>query len=157
MLRRFLLLIAITLILGKLLSTIAASTPTPNMPTSAPTSTPTLTLTATLASTSTPTPTQTPKPTIIPTPTPISMKVIATAYCLRGITFSGTSVKKGVVAVDPKVIPLRSTLFIPGYGWAKAEDTGGAIEGNRIDVWFPSCKQAIEWGVKHLEILVYLP
>ncbi len=52
-------------------------------------------------------------------------------------TATGMRQGKGVIAVDPKVIPLGSKLYIPGYGMAVAGDTGGAIKGNIIDVGFP--------------------
>ena len=54
-----------------------------------------------------------------------------------GITASGVPVTKGIVAVDPRVIPLGTRLFIPGYGFAVAGDTGGAVNGNVIDLGYP--------------------
>ncbi|MGQ9698282.1 MAG: 3D domain-containing protein [Armatimonadota bacterium] len=83
------------------------------------------------------------------------LRVEATAYCLPGRTRMGTPVRKGVVAVDPKVIPLGSVLYVEGYGWGRAEDTGAAIKGNRIDVWLPTRKEALEWGRKTVTVYVY--
>lgn len=57
----------------------------------------------------------------------------------------------GVIAVDPKVIPLRSKLYIPGYGMAIAGDTGGAIKGNIIDLGFEDAKTA-GWKAKFVDI-----
>lgn len=57
----------------------------------------------------------------------------------------------GVIAVDPKVIPLRSKLYIPGYGTAVAGDTGGAIKGNIIDLGFEDAKTA-DWKAKFVDI-----
>ena len=53
-----------------------------------------------------------------------------------------------VIAVDPTVIPLGSKVYVEGYGNAIAEDTGGAIKGNRIDRFIPSEQDAINFGVK---------
>lgn len=69
------------------------------------------------------------------------LHVFATSYdgnCsgCRGLTASGTPVKHGVCAVDPNVIPLGTLFYIPGYGQCRAEDKGGAIRGNRIDLGF---------------------
>jgi 3D (Asp-Asp-Asp) domain-containing protein len=80
--------------------------------------------------------------------------VLATAYCLSGTTATGTHTRSGTVAVDPSLIPLGSTLRIPGYGSGHALDTGGAIKGHRIDVWFASCDRARAWGVRRLTIRV---
>jgi peptidoglycan DL-endopeptidase CwlO len=83
------------------------------------------------------------------------LTVIATAYSLPGHTSSGLPVGPGVVAVDPTVIPMGTRMTIPGYGEGVAADTGGAIKGNRIDVWFPTNAQAIQWGVKTVTITLH--
>lgn len=84
-----------------------------------------------------------------------------TAYCpcpkccgewADGITYTGTEATAGrTVAVDPKVIPLGSTVYINGSAYV-AEDIGGAIKGNRIDVYFPDHKTALQFGVQHAEV-----
>lgn len=84
-----------------------------------------------------------------------SISVLAYSYCLSGRTASGRYTSHGCVAVDPRVIPLGSKLYIPGYGWAVAADTGGAIQGNKIDVWFPSVGQCYQWGVRPVTIKVF--
>lgn len=73
-----------------------------------------------------------------------------------GITATGTKAKWGTVAVDRKVIRLGSKLRIEGFPniTFKAEDVGGAIKGNHIDIWFPSHKEALEFGVQ--KKVVYL-
>lgn len=84
-----------------------------------------------------------------------SLTVVATGYALGGRTASGRSVGWGIVAVDPSVIPMGSRLGIPGYGVGVAADTGGAIQGARIDLWFPSVAQARAWGSRVVTITVY--
>ncbi len=91
----------------------------------------------------------------------------ATAYCScerccdkdpsdrwYGITASGKRAQWGTVAVDRRVIKLGSKLRIEGYPDTifRAEDVGGAIKGNHIDVWFPSHSEALEFGVQNIVI-----
>lgn len=84
-----------------------------------------------------------------------SLTVVATGYALPGRTASGRPVGWGAVAVDPSVIPMGSRLSIPGYGLGVAADTGGAIQGARIDLWFPSVAQARAWGNRVVTVTVY--
>ena len=79
---------------------------------------------------------------------------MSTAYCLNGHTASGTRVARGTVAVDPRVIPLGTRLYISGYGYATALDTGGAIQGNKIDVWFPSLGECYQWGYRGVTVTI---
>jgi 3D (Asp-Asp-Asp) domain-containing protein/peptidoglycan hydrolase CwlO-like protein len=81
--------------------------------------------------------------------------VVATGYCLKGTTATGIPVGWGVAAVDPRVIPLGTHLTIPGYGTAVAADTGGAIVGGRVDLWFPTCAQAGGWGTRSVTIALH--
>jgi len=94
-----------------------------------------------------------------PAPTAVAhgrtITMLATAYSMPGHTATGLPVGWGVVAVDPSVIPLGSHMYIPGYGDAVAADTGGAIIGNRIDLWFPTVAQAYAWGERMVTITVY--
>jgi 3D (Asp-Asp-Asp) domain-containing protein len=85
----------------------------------------------------------------------VTMTVAATGYALPGTTASGAAVGWGAVAVDPSVIPLGSRLSIPGYGLGVAADTGGSIQGARIDLWFPSVAEASAWGSRVVTITVY--
>jgi peptidoglycan DL-endopeptidase CwlO len=82
------------------------------------------------------------------------LTVQATAYALPGTTATGVGVRYGIIAVDPRVIPLGTRLYVPGYGEGIAADTGGAVKGNSIDVWLPSETQAEEWGVKTITITI---
>ena len=81
-----------------------------------------------------------------------TITVSTTGYALRGRTATGLRTAPGVVAVDPSVIPLGTRLTIPGYGEAIAADTGGAVHGNVIDLWFPSTAQALRWGRRTVTI-----
>lgn len=69
-----------------------------------------------------------------------------------GVTARGTAAKKGTIAADPKVFPFGTRLVVPGYGEGVVEDTGGAIVGRHIDVWFPTHAQARRWGTRKLKI-----
>jgi 3D (Asp-Asp-Asp) domain-containing protein len=64
-------------------------------------------------------------------------------------------VRKGVVAVDPRLIPLGTKLFIPGYGQGVAADVGTAIKGRIIDLWMPNHTAARKWGRKTVVITVF--
>lgn len=84
------------------------------------------------------------------------MRVYATHYDSRcpgcnEWTAIGMRAGKGVIAVDPKVIPLRSKVYIPGYGEAVAGDTGGAIKGNIIDLGFDDARTA-DWTAHFVDI-----
>lgn len=85
----------------------------------------------------------------------------STAYTADAgsLTASGRVVERNprrisTVAVDPDVIPLGSILYIQGYGYAVAADTGGAIKGNKIDVFFDSESDCDDWGVKTVKVTV---
>ena len=67
-------------------------------------------------------------------------------------TSTGARLSKGVVAVDPRVIPLGSKLYIIGYGFGTAADTGGFIKGNVIDIAFNSRHEALHWGRKNVKV-----
>lgn len=70
------------------------------------------------------------------------------------MTYMGGTVKKGVAAVDPKVIPMGSRLWIEGYGEAIAEDQGSAIKGNRIDLAFNTRPEALNYGIQNVKVFV---
>jgi peptidoglycan DL-endopeptidase CwlO len=86
---------------------------------------------------------------------PGTLTVTATAYTLSGNTATGAPVGYGVVAVDPSVIPLGTRMTIPGYGEGVAADTGGAIQGAIIDLWFPTSAQAAAWGRRTVTISLH--
>jgi 3D (Asp-Asp-Asp) domain-containing protein len=83
------------------------------------------------------------------------MTVISTGYALPGTTATGIPVGWGVVAVDPSVIPLGTRMTIPGYGEGVAADTGSAVKGAKIDLWFPTVRQALDWGIRTVTITLH--
>ena len=75
------------------------------------------------------------------------------------ITATGVSVNRdpngySTVAVDPRVIPLGTKLYIEGYGLAIAADTGGAIIGNKVDVYFNSYEESVNWGRRQVNVYI---
>ncbi|XQY91164.1 LysM peptidoglycan-binding domain-containing protein [Metabacillus sp. HB246100] len=91
------------------------------------------------------------------------LTVTATAYTASCEGCSGTTAiginllenpNQKVIAVDPNVIPLGSTVHVEGYGEAVAGDTGGAIKGNKIDLFMPSKSDAINFGRKEVKVTI---
>ena len=81
----------------------------------------------------------------------------ATAYCLKGRTASGAMVRKGIVAADPRVLPLGSKITIDAgqySGTYLVADTGGLVKGKKIDIWVPSCSEAIRFGKRSIKVVV---
>lgn len=74
-----------------------------------------------------------------------------------GYTYTGKKATYGVVAVDPKVIPLGTKLYIEGYGFASAEDIGSAIKNNRIDLCYDTQREAILFGRKKVKVYILAP
>jgi 3D (Asp-Asp-Asp) domain-containing protein len=72
-----------------------------------------------------------------------------------GFTRMGHRARKGLLAVDPRVIPMGSKIYIKGYGWGIADDTGGKIKGNMIDICLPSRHLATRWGRKKIEVIIF--
>lgn len=88
-----------------------------------------------------------------------SMTMNASAYSAYDpgnshYTFGGSYLRKGLVAVDPNVIPLGTRLFIPGYGYAVADDIGGAIKGNKIDIAFDTHSEAMQFGRQRITVYI---
>jgi 3D (Asp-Asp-Asp) domain-containing protein len=89
----------------------------------------------------------------------LKVDMIATAYTpycsgCDGVTATGLRAGPGIVAVDPRVIPLGTHLYIPGYGFALAGDTGGDIRGDRVDLGFSSYSEALRFGRKAVTVYV---
>lgn len=96
--------------------------------------------------------------------TPRRMRVVATGYCggpcaicqTTGITKTGRDARKRGVAVDPDAIALGARIDIPGVGaWIRADDIGGAIKGNKIDIRFVDHKTAKAWGRRTITVRVW--
>jgi 3D (Asp-Asp-Asp) domain-containing protein len=116
------------------------------------------------------------RPSVIPAPAPVVAGAVATPApaaapgCARtlnvyatwytaasaggsGVTATGTGVYKGIVAVDPGVIPLGTRMYIPGYGYGLAADTGGGVKGNHIDLGY-GADDIKDWRSRWVEICI---
>lgn len=79
----------------------------------------------------------------------------ATAYTHTGKrTATGIKPSRGVIAVDPQVIPLGTKLYVEGYGYGTAQDTGGKIKGKRIDVFLETKEEALNWGRQKVKVYI---
>ncbi|MDR2849706.1 MAG: 3D domain-containing protein [Verrucomicrobiota bacterium] len=74
-----------------------------------------------------------------------------------GVTASGSRAKHGTLAADTAVLPFGTVVEIPGYGYGRVEDRGGAIKGGKIDLWFASHDEAKAWGRKKVAVRVWKP
>ena len=82
---------------------------------------------------------------------------VATAYSLRGRTASGLLVTKGIIAADPRVLPLGSRVRIEAGAYSGeylVADTGGMVRGKRIDIWTPSSREAMRFGRRTVKLTV---
>jgi 3D (Asp-Asp-Asp) domain-containing protein len=82
---------------------------------------------------------------------------VATAYSLRGRTASGLPVSKGIIAADPRVLPLGSRVKIEAGAWSGeylVADTGGLVRGKRIDIWTPSTREAMRFGRRTVKLTI---
>lgn len=68
--------------------------------------------------------------------------------------YIGVPLQRGIVAVDPRVIPMGTRLYVEGYGYALAGDQGNAIKGNRIDLFFDSHQEASNYGIKTIKVTI---
>jgi 3D (Asp-Asp-Asp) domain-containing protein len=82
---------------------------------------------------------------------------VATAYSLRGRTASGRYVSQGIIAADPRVLPLGSRVRLEAGPWSGeylVADTGGRIRGRKIDIWTPSSREAMRFGRRKVKLTV---
>lgn len=81
----------------------------------------------------------------------------ATAYSLRGRTASGQYVSRGLIAADPRHLPLGTRVRLDAGPWSGeylVADTGGAIKGRKIDIWTPSTREALQFGRRNVKLTV---
>ena len=81
----------------------------------------------------------------------------ATAYSLRGRTANGQSVTRGLIAADPRVLPIGTRVRVEAGPWTGeylVADTGGAIKGRKIDIWTPSSREAMQFGRRAVKLAV---
>ncbi|MEA1960768.1 MAG: 3D domain-containing protein [Bacillota bacterium] len=112
---------------------------------------------------------QTENPAPIETPPTVSrgeartITVVATGYTdapeenypwAGAPSYIGLPLERGIVAVDPNIIPMGTKLYIEGYGEGIAADQGGAIKGNRIDLFFDTKTEAFDWGMRTVEVTI---
>ena len=71
-----------------------------------------------------------------------------------GITATGVRFAPGIVAIDPRVIPFFTRVWVPGYGFGVAADTGSDIQGYRVDLGFSTYWEAIQWGRRAVNVYV---
>jgi len=79
----------------------------------------------------------------------------ATAYCLKGRTASGSGVRRGIVAADPRVLPLGTRINLQAGSYSGSyivADTGGGIKGRRLDIWVSSCSEAKRFGRRKVSV-----
>ena len=91
----------------------------------------------------------------IPVSQPVSY--VATAYSLRGRTASGKRVSQGIIAADPRFLPLGSRVHVQAGAWSGeylVADAGGAIKGRKIDIWTPSTREAMRFGRRTVKLTV---
>ncbi len=73
-----------------------------------------------------------------------------------GLTASGAMARLGTVAAPP-AYPFGTIVHVEGWGYGRVEDRGGAIQGDRLDLWFPLHEQALQWGRKNVRVKIWLP
>lgn len=97
-----------------------------------------------------------PKPSVAK-PNSQGVHYVATAYSLRGRTASGRYVSQGIIAADPRILPLGSRVRLEAGAWSGeylVADTGGAIRGRKIDIWTPSSREAMRFGRRKVKLTV---
>ena len=79
----------------------------------------------------------------------------ATAYCLKGRTALGHGVRRGIIAADPRILKLGSSINLGAGSYSGSylvSDTGGNVKGRKIDIWMPSCAEARRFGRRSVTI-----
>ena len=89
--------------------------------------------------------------------TAVARAFTATAYCLQGRTATGGSVRRGIVAADPRVLPLGTRINVNAGTYSGSylvADTGGGVKGRKLDIWVPSCSEARRFGRRSVKVSV---
>lgn len=73
-----------------------------------------------------------------------------------GVTASGKKAREGTIAADTTRYPFGTVMYVPGYGYGRVEDRGGAIKGEKIDLFFDSHKKALKWGRQKVRVRVWV-
>ena len=84
-----------------------------------------------------------------------AMAFRATAYCIKGKTALGSAVRRGIVAADPRILPLGSRIQIDAGSYSgtyTVADTGGAVRGRVLDIWVATCSEAVRFGRKSVMV-----
>lgn len=93
---------------------------------------------------------------VVPIITSRTITVVATAYTHSGHrTYTGTYPSRGQIAVDPRIIPLNSKVYVEGYGYAIATDTGGLIKNHKIDLFMETEKECWDYGIRTVKITIF--
>lgn len=74
-----------------------------------------------------------------------------------GQTASGRMARPGTVAADLSVFPMGTRVYVPGYGWGRVEDIGGAVKGHHLDLFFLRHGTAKKWGVQTRRVRIWYP
>lgn len=74
-----------------------------------------------------------------------------------GVTASGTHAAPGTIAADTDIFPFGTIMHVPGYGYGRVEDRGGAIKGDKIDLFFRRHNDALSWGRRNIMVDIWLP
>ncbi len=82
------------------------------------------------------------------------VRASAYSYAAGSKTSTGQKVRVGGIAVDPRIIPYGTRVYVEGYGYATAIDCGGAIKGNRIDLFFETEKECRKWGIRNVKLYI---
>jgi 3D (Asp-Asp-Asp) domain-containing protein len=89
---------------------------------------------------------------------PRAHRYVATAYCDKGITDSGSHTRRGIVAADPRVLPFGTVIRIDGLGRKPqtfvVTDSGSAVKGRHVDIFMPNCKAAKRFGRRYVTLRV---
>jgi 3D (Asp-Asp-Asp) domain-containing protein len=97
------------------------------------------------------------KPSRVAHPLQPSREFVATAYCLKGRTASGLPTRPGMVAADPKVLPMGTVIHVTAgrySGTYTVMDTGRLIRGRKIDIYVPSYREALSFGCRRVKVRV---